>query len=59
MGYIYLLSLGLITPQRGVINAPAAGRLGKKGKLLFFEFHNIMRDSPSVVDTTPKNRFVV
>lgn len=33
MGDIYLLSLlGLITPQRGVINAPAAAT-GQKGKI--------------------------
>ena len=59
MGYIYLLSLGLITPQRGVINAPAAESLGRKGKTIIFEFHNIMRDSPSVEDTTSKNQFIV
>ena len=57
--FIYISLLGLITPQRGVIYAQAAGRLGKKRKTIIFEFHNIMRDSPSVEDTTSKNQFIV
>ena len=57
--FIYISLLGLITPRWGVIYAQAAGRLDRKGKTIIFEFHNIVRDSPSVEDTTSKNQFIV